>query len=191
MTISEIAAILADHKKWLSGDKDGKRADLRNANLGGANLGGANLGGANLHGTDLGGANLGGANLHGTDLGGADLRNANLHGTDLGGANLDNANLRNADLDNANLRNADLGGANLGGADLGETCIWQFGPLGSRRAYLTVKQGPGLDEFHTGCFSGTMSEFEAAVQQTHGDNQFGRQYRGIIALVKEWIKEPV
>ena len=181
MTISEIAAILADHKKWLSGDKDGKRADLRNANLGGANLGGADLRNANLHGTDLGGANLDNANLRNADLDNANLRNADLGGANLGGA----------DLDNANLRNANLGGANLGGAALGETCIWQFGPLGSRRAYLTVKQGPGLDEFHTGCFSGTMSEFEAAVQQTHGDNQFGRQYRGIIALVKEWIKEPV
>ena len=159
MTPSKIADILGAHKKWLSQDKDGKRADLSRADLYGANLSRANL-----------------------------IR-ADLSGADLSGANLSRANLYEANLNGADLSKADLSGANLGGANLGQMHIWQFGPTGSRRAYLTVKHGPDLDEFMTGCFRGTMAEFEVAVQTTHGDNQFGRQYNGIIALVKEWIKE--
>ncbi len=113
MNLEHIASILALHKKWLLGDKYGKRADLRGANLGEANLSGADLGGANL-----GGANLGWTNLRGADLRGADLRDANLRGADLRGANLGEANLRGADLRGADLRGANLGGANLGWTNL-------------------------------------------------------------------------
>ena len=71
MTIKqeELKTILEKHKKWLYGEQDGERADLRGANLRGANLFGANLREANLCE-----ANLHGANLYGADLRGADLR---------------------------------------------------------------------------------------------------------------------
>jgi len=47
----DLQTILDKHAKYLRGETDGLRADLRGANLGGANLSGANLGGANLMGT--------------------------------------------------------------------------------------------------------------------------------------------
>lgn len=68
MEVKELQEILNLHKKWLDGNPDGRRADLR-----GANLGGANLGGANLREADLGGANLKMADLRGANLKGADL----------------------------------------------------------------------------------------------------------------------
>lgn len=55
--------ILQGHKKWVSGEPDGKRANLHGADLGGTNLRRAYLGGANLHGTNLRDADLNGANL--------------------------------------------------------------------------------------------------------------------------------
>ena len=73
MTQEELNAILEKHKKWLSGESGGMRANLGGANLRGADLGGANLRGADLRGADLRGADLGGANLGGADLRGADL----------------------------------------------------------------------------------------------------------------------
>ena len=98
------------------------------------------------------------------NLGGADLGDANLSGADLGGA--------------------DLRGANLRGADLGDVRVWQIGPAGSRRDYLVIKQGPGLDEVHAGCFYGTLTEFEEAVRKQHGDNAYGREYMAVITMVR-------
>ena len=80
----DIQKILELHKKWLSGDPNGERADLR---------------GADLRGADLRGANLRYADLHGAGLRGADLRGADLRYADLRGANLRYADLRYADVD--------------------------------------------------------------------------------------------
>ena len=94
MTKEELDKVLELHKKWLDGDKAGKRAVLL-----GANLLGANLRGANLRGADLLGANLRGADLRGADLRGADLIYANLRGANLNGADLLDADLRGANID--------------------------------------------------------------------------------------------
>ena len=50
MKKEEIQELLKNHKLWLSGDGDGRRADLTDANLTGANLTDANLTCANLTG---------------------------------------------------------------------------------------------------------------------------------------------
>ena len=119
MTQEELNKVLELHKKWLDGDKAGKRAVLLGANLLGANLRGANLRGATLRGANLRGADLRGADLiYAKNLRGADLIYANLRGANLNGANLGGADLRYANLREADLRYADLRGANLGGADL-------------------------------------------------------------------------
>lgn len=89
MTKEELDKVLESHKKWLDGDKAGKRAVLFGANLLGANLLGANLRGANLRGADLLDANLRGADLIYANLRGANLRGADLNGADLRGANID------------------------------------------------------------------------------------------------------
>ena len=67
MNKQELNEILKLHRKWLTGDQRGKRADLRSADLYGADLSGADLSGANLSGADLSGANLHGANLSETE----------------------------------------------------------------------------------------------------------------------------
>jgi hypothetical protein len=166
-------------------------ANLRGAYLGGANLRGANLGGANLRGANLGGAylrgaNLGGANLAGAYLGGANLGGANLAGAYLDGANLRGANLGGAYLDGANLRGANLGGANLDGDKklIGERPVFTVGSIGSRSdfftAYITDK---GL-YLRAGCFFGTVAEFVAKLEKTHGANQHAQEYRAALELMQ-------
>ena len=128
MNSVELKTILDLHAKWLNGEPDGKKADLRWADL---RL--ANLSWANLHGADLTGANLRSANLRWTDLSeaclcdadffGADIYRTNLIKADLNGANLRFANMYGADLNYAcltfaDLRLANLHRANLIGADL-------------------------------------------------------------------------
>jgi hypothetical protein len=110
---------------------------------------------------------------------------SNGAGADLCGADLCGANLRGAYLRGAYLRDANLRDANLYGATFSPGVhVWQFGPGGSRKDYLVVMQGPGLDDVRTGCFHGPLAEFAAAVEKTHGGNRHGRWYRGIIALVR-------
>ena len=113
MNKKEIEKVLYEHKLWLNGDPNGKRA-----NLSGAYLNCANLSGAYLNCADLSGANLSRAYLNCADLRGADLCDANLSGAYLCDANLSGAYLNCADLSGADLRGANLNCAYLSGADL-------------------------------------------------------------------------
>ncbi len=150
----------------------------------GAYLGGADLGGAYLGGADLRGAYLGGAELGGADLGGADLRGAYLGGADLGGADLGGAYLGGADLRGAYLRGAYLGGADLGGAKLiGDRPFLQIGPIGSRSDFLLSFVTDKGVMVKAGCFNGTLDEFSAAVDKTHGDSVYGIEYMTAIAMI--------
>ena len=120
----------------------------------------------------------------------ADLSGADLSGADLSGANLSGANLSRADLSEADLSEADLSGANLSRAYLSRAnlsrvqCyrIIQIGPIGSRLDYLVYKFP--IDEISTGCFMGTLDEFEDAVKTTHGGNSYARTYNAIIAFLR-------
>ena len=86
MTRENLNEILQKHQKWMDGEDDGKRADLRSADLRGADLCGAGLCSADLRSADLRSADL-----RGVDLCGADLRSADLCGADLRGADIDYA----------------------------------------------------------------------------------------------------
>lgn len=58
MTKEELQVILEKHKKWLNGEMDGERADLREADLRRADFQGADLREANLQEANLRGADL-------------------------------------------------------------------------------------------------------------------------------------
>jgi uncharacterized protein YjbI with pentapeptide repeats len=73
MTPDDLKIALEKHAKWVRGEKDGKRANLR--------------------GADLGYANLRGADLSYADLSYADLSEADLHRALLCDANLDGAKI--------------------------------------------------------------------------------------------------
>jgi uncharacterized protein YjbI with pentapeptide repeats len=169
--LSEADLSGADLREAYLCEADLCKVDLSGADLYGANLSEADLSGANLYGANPRGANLSGANLRGANLSGANLYLANLRGADLYGANL-----RGADLYGANLREAYLRGANLSGA----RAIWSCGPGGSRddMCYF-VRHDRGL-MVNCGCFWDTLAEFEAEVEETHGDNEYGRYYRAVI-----------
>ena len=65
-----------------------------------------------------------------------------------------------------------------------------IGPIGSRSDFTTFfKNVDGIVCVRCGCFSGTVDEFLAAVQKTHGDNRFGREYRIAAELAKTHILE--
>ena len=156
-------------------DGESVRDVVEAAVRGEANLDGANLRGANLRGADLLFANLDGSNLREANLRGADLRGASLLF-----ANLDGSNLRGASLGGADLRGASLGGAKL----VGSRPIMQIGPIGSRADYLIAVVTTDGVRVTAGCFSGTLDEFRAAVESTHGNSIHGREYQAAIAMIE-------
>jgi uncharacterized protein YjbI with pentapeptide repeats len=109
--------------------------------------------------------------MYGADLYGADLRSANLYGADL----------RGADLRGADLRSADLGGKKL----IGERPYFQLGPIGSRNDYLQVFITDQGIQLKAGCFSGSIEEFESALDEEHGLNNHGEEYRAALVLIRK------
>jgi len=64
-------------------------------------------------------------------------------------------------------------------------------PIGSRAACLTILRNKTC---RTGCFYGTVDEFLAAVQTTHGDNKYAKQYRDAIDYAYkyfDWKREMI
>ena len=62
--------------------------------------------------------------------------------------------------------------------------IW-ISNIGSENGTLTVTRSKDGGLFLTrGCFSGDLSEFENAVEQTHGSSQYGKEYKALIAYIK-------
>jgi hypothetical protein len=157
------------------------KANLRSADLYGADLYGANLRSADLYGADLRSADLRSANLGGANLGSANLYGANLRSANLGGANLGSADLRSANLYGANLRSADLGES---GKLTGDRPFFQVGPIGSRQDNLLAFQTEKGIFLRAGCFFGTVEEFRDKLEDEHGDNAHGKEYKAALVMVE-------
>lgn len=62
------------------------------------------------------------------------------------------------------------------------------GPLGSRDDFTTIfRDTNGEIIVRTGCFTGTIDEFEQAVKDAHDDNQYAKEYMALIELAKVHI----
>ena len=85
ITPEELQAVLEKHRKWLSEEPGGEKADLSYIDLNGASLNGASLDGASLNRASLNRASLNGASLNGASLNGASLDGASLDGASLNG----------------------------------------------------------------------------------------------------------
>lgn len=107
----DIFEVVKAHERFLAGEPEGERADLRNARYAGAILNGVNLSQAQMIGADFKRAHFSGSDLSQAVLAGgdyelADFSAANLTGADCRGANFESAKLASADLTDADLRPA-------------------------------------------------------------------------------------
>ncbi len=164
-TPEQLVLILADHAKYLRGESDGKRADLRSADLRSA---------------DLRSADLRSADLRSADLYGADLRSANLSSADLRSANLYGANLSSANLSSADLRSADLRSANLYGADLKDLLN---GALVLARTEILPREGEVVG--WKKCYSGVIVKLKVPADAKRSNAPGGRKCRAERAEVLE------
>ena len=121
------------------------------------------------------------------------LEKAIKTGADLTGADLRGADLRDADLTDADLTDADLRDADLRGAKYRDKKLWtnrpvlQLGPCGSASRITMVFFFANKSEPFVKCgrFEGTITGFEAKINETHGDNFSGEEYRAMLLYIKE------
>ena len=141
-----------------------------------------NLSYANLSCADLRSANLSYANLSYANLSSANLSYANLSSADLSSANLSSANLSYANLSSADLSSANLSSANLSYANLSKRYI-QIACIGSAKRMTTYCFED--DIIWSGCFKGTLEQFETQCKETHKNNkQYLDEYLGFINYLK-------
>jgi uncharacterized protein YjbI with pentapeptide repeats len=111
---------------------------------------------------------------------------AELQRAYLQGAYLRGANLRGAELQRAYLQGAYLRGTKYSPDDDAELLERYFtiGPIGSRSDYLQVFVTNKRVELRTGCFTGSVEQFETAVKSTHDSNTHSRDYLAAVEFVK-------
>ena len=121
-------------------------------------------------------------NLSYANLSCADLRSANLSYANLSYANLSSANLSYANLSSADLSSANLSSANLSYANLSKRYI-QIACIGSAKRMTTYCFED--DIIWSGCFKGTLEQFETQCKETHKNNkQYLDEYLGFINYLK-------
>ena len=99
---------------------------------------------------------------------------------------LEKATQAGANLARANLARANLAGAKFSDDKLliGKRPFFTIGPIGSRCALVSLwltDKGPMV---RAGCFTGTLDEFTAAVEKTHGDSDHGKEYAMAILMME-------
>jgi len=98
--------------------------------------------------------------------------------------------LRYTDLRDANLSGANLWSADLLGADLRDAKgIISISPIGSRGDILIGVKHEASIMIKTGCFWGTIEEFETAVKENHAGTKFERDYLLAVALIKSYFED--
>ena len=65
-----------------------------------------------------------------------------------------------------------------------------MGPIGSRNAFTTFfRTKDGRIKVACGCFFGTIDEFLAKVEQTHGDSKHTRVYRAAVEVALAQLED--
>jgi len=126
------------------------------------------------------------ADLRGADLRCANLREADLRGANLSGADLSWANLSCADLSGANLSGADLSRVNLSCANLREAAGLRYAQCsfdahGERGRQLSGVVIAGELRLFCGCFSGTLAELDAYIDEGE------ERYKATRKLARDFI----
>ena len=57
-------------------------------------------------------------------------------------------------------------------------------PIGSRNGVTTAFRTVDGVRVKCGCFYGSIAEFEKQVRETHGDNQYAKEYLALAELLK-------
>ena len=115
---------------------------------------------------------------------------ADLRYSDLSSANLSSANLRYANLSSADLSSVNLSSANLRYGKIKATSrpFIQISPLGEDARQLMAFDTDNGICLITGCFTGGIKEFKAALNAKHGTNLIAKEYLLAVDLIENHFK---
>lgn len=92
---------------------------------------------------------------------------------------VNNSIVNDSKVNNSKVNDSKVDNSRVNGLEIKkDTRIKTFGNLGSRNNTLTIIKE--LNYVATGCFYGTKERFIDAVEETHGDNEYGREYKEAI-----------
>jgi len=93
-----------------------------------------------------------------------------------------NSSVDNSSVDNSSVDNSSVDNSSVYNEKITNTKqIYTQSPIGSRNDRCTsVINEEKVIHVRTGCFSGTIEEFEKAVLKTHGHSNYGKEYLAYI-----------
>jgi uncharacterized protein YjbI with pentapeptide repeats len=109
-------------------------------------------------------------------------------------SSFDNSSFDNSRLDNSSFDNSSFYNSSFDGLKISKTPrpFLFISPLGAdQHQLMAVSTVKGI-RLKTGCFSGSVPEFIAALKKKHGDNDVAKEYQAALALIelhfKLWVK---
>ena len=136
------------------------------------------------------------ADLSGKDFSGieVDCKNSSFDNSRFYNSRFDNSRFDNSRFDNSRFYNSSFDNSrfyNSRFADKKITGLRPFffvGPLGSdQRQLMAVSTEKGI-HLATGCFSGSIDDFRAALKKKHGKNEHGKEYEAALELIELHFK---
>ena len=140
---------------------------------------GGNIYGGDIYGGDIYGGNIHGGNIHGGDIYGGDIYGGNIHG----------GNIHGGTIRGGTIYGGYIYGGNIYGGYITQDNNIGFNNVGSENGYLLAYVDSSKIMISRGCFHGTIDEFFEAVKKTHGDNEFGREYKSLRPIIENRLNK--
>ena len=115
-----------------------------------------------------------GGNIYGGDIYGGDIYGGNIHGGTIRGGTIYGGYIY---------------GGNIYGGYITQDNNIGFNNVGSENGYLLAYVDSSKIMISRGCFHGTIDEFFEAVKKTHGDNEFGREYKSLRPIIENRLNK--
>ena len=119
-------------------------------------------------------------------------------GSTVSGSRVSESRVSESTVSGSQVSRSQVSGSTVSGSQVSRALIENsrdmlvIGPLGSRDDRLTItfknRDGTPAVKANTGCWSGTLDEFEARVKEVHGDSKHGREYLATVAYVRALIE---
>ena len=160
------------------------------ADLSGMDLSKLNIKFGCFYGTKFYGTTFDGTKFDGTKFDGAKFDGTKFYGTTFDGTKFDGTKFDGTTFDGTTFYGTTFKRTCFAGKEIVDCArpIFAIHPLGSeQRTMYAVLTKKGI-HILTGCFSGSVDEFKAAIEKKHGDNAHDQEYLAALTLVELHFK---
>ena len=151
---------------------------------------GTTFDGTKFDGTKFDGTKFDGTTFYGTKFDGTKFDGTKFYGTTFDGTKFDGTTFDGTKFDGTTFYGTTFKRTCFAGKEIVDCArpIFAIHPLGSeQRTMYAVLTKKGI-HILTGCFSGSVDEFKAAIEKKHGDNAHDQEYLAALTLVELHFK---